>query len=186
VVPEEVELTGCSVRTTQVHTVAYRMAMIEKRDRLIWAMHQEGRSQQAIGKALEAPRQTVVNVIARVTKNRNVREWAQPPEDRPALPKISWPVGTEEAEAEAADAEADAPDPGPISATDEPRYKIDTGEFLPLLDRLRPIDEGGDDMESGAVGMLDDVAADAGGEAENADALATLAMIDDIATASNR
>jgi hypothetical protein len=38
-------------------------------------------------------------------------------------------------------------------------------------------------MESGAVGMLDDVAADAGGEAENADALATLAMIDDIATA---
>jgi hypothetical protein len=44
------------------------------------------------------------------------------------------------------------------------------GSFLPLLDRLRPIDEGGDDMESGAVGMLSDVAADAGGEAEDANA----------------
>ncbi len=69
-----------------------------------------------------------------------------------------------------ADAKADTPDLGPVSATDEPRYKIDMGSFLPLLDRLRPIDEGGDDMESGAVGMLSDVAADAGGEAENADA----------------
>jgi hypothetical protein len=55
--------------------------------------------------------------------------------------------------------------------------------FLPLLDRLRPIDEGGDDMESGAVGALPDVAADAGGGPENADVLAALAMIDDIATA---
>jgi hypothetical protein len=107
------------------------------------------------------------------------------PEDRPALPKIDWPAGTEEAEGEAAaeagaDAEADTPDLGPVSATDEPRYKLDMKPFLPLLDQLRPIDEGGDDMESGAVGMLPDVA---GGEDESADVVATLEMIDDIATA---
>jgi hypothetical protein len=39
VVPEVVELTGCSVRTAQVNTVAYRKAMIEKRDRHIWSKH---------------------------------------------------------------------------------------------------------------------------------------------------
>src|ERR1700731_3916240 len=48
---------------------------------------------------------------------------------RQALPKIDCPAGTEEAEGEAAaeagaDAEADTPDLGPVSATDEPRYKL--------------------------------------------------------------
>jgi hypothetical protein len=47
VVPEVVELVGCSVRTAQVNTVSHRKDMIERRDRLILSMHREGRTQSA-------------------------------------------------------------------------------------------------------------------------------------------
>jgi hypothetical protein len=47
--------------------------------------------------------------------------------------------------------------PGPTA-----RFKTDAGPYLPLLDRMRPIDEGGDDMESGTVGTLPHVAAESG------------------------
>jgi hypothetical protein len=150
VVPEVVELVGCSVRIAQINTTAIRRAMIEKRDRHIWVKHREGRSQEAIGAELEVDQATVARVIKRVMQERNASFLHKP--QRPTPPTVDWP--------EAIDMVEDAPEvenaptylPQPPKASAPPTFKIDLGQFLPLLDRLRPIDEGGDDMESGSVG----------------------------------
>jgi ParB-like chromosome segregation protein Spo0J len=84
VVPEVVELTKCSVRTAQIHTVAYRMAMIEQRDRMIWAMNREGHSRRAIGKALGVSHRTVSFIIERLSSKLIAAETAQSQGDRPA------------------------------------------------------------------------------------------------------
>jgi replicative DNA helicase len=89
VVREIVKLVGCSVRTAQVNTVAHRKAMIEKRDRLIWGMHREGRSQEAIGAELEVPQRTVADVISRVSGKRYAAQTAKT--QRHAPPKLEWP-----------------------------------------------------------------------------------------------
>jgi hypothetical protein len=145
------------VRTAQVKTVAHRKAMIEKRDRLIWSMHGEGRTQEAIGAALEVPRTTVSHVIERFDQKRSTAKLVSP--ERPAPPKVDWPEAKDQTDG--ASTIPTAPVPKPPSAAEPPAYKIDMGSFLPLLDRIRPIDEGGDDMESGAVGALPDVSDDA-------------------------
>ena len=74
VVPEVVDLVGCSIRTAQVNTAELRREMIQKRDRLIVAVHREGRTQEAIGAELGVPKQTVSDVISRLSGKRNAAE----------------------------------------------------------------------------------------------------------------
>ena len=50
----------------------------ERRDRLIWSMHREGRTQEAIGQALEVPQRTVAHVIERISQTRDAAQTAKP------------------------------------------------------------------------------------------------------------
>jgi hypothetical protein len=163
VVPEIVALVGCSVRTAQHHSADYRRELIAKRDRLICAMHRQGRSQEAIGAALEVAARTVSHVIERFSQKRSAAGMAET--TLPEAPKVDWPEADDPDDAEEDEAPAD----------DEaaPTLKFDMSPYLPLLEKMRPIDEGGDDTESGAVGLLEDV------EAEEPDpvALALLAKM---------
>jgi ParB-like chromosome segregation protein Spo0J len=142
IVPALVTLTGCSVRTAQENSIAERRAMISKRDRMIWAMHREGRSQEAIGAELDVDHSTVSRVIDRV-QNRDAAETHKAL--RPKPPK-AWP----EQETPAEPIAAEAP---PVE--DAPRYRVDVGPYLPLLARLAPL--AVDDEDSGTVGVLPDV-----------------------------
>jgi hypothetical protein len=149
VVPEIVALTGCSIRTAQVQSAQYRREMLAKRDRLIWSMHQEGRTQEAIGADLDVPQQTVSRVIDGLTRERKTAEMGKP-KLRKDPPPVALPTAVDEDE---------PPPPAKAPAeTIEPRYRIDLRPFMPLLDGLRPIEES--DQDSGAVGALADVAID--------------------------
>jgi DNA-binding NarL/FixJ family response regulator len=88
VVPEVVALVGCSVRTAQLNTGDYREAMIEKRNRLILALHLEGRTQEMIGAKLEVDQSTIARVIERLMQKRKVHETHK---DRPSPPTVDWP-----------------------------------------------------------------------------------------------
>jgi hypothetical protein len=162
VVPAIVEMMGCAVRTAQVHSADYRAEMIAKRGRLIWTMHAEGRSQEAIGATLEVAQQTAADVIKRITGKR--KRALSGKANRPDPPLVAWSIIDPPAEA--------------AETADRPASKVDMSPFLPLLDRMRPLDEGGDDTESGAVGLLDDVDADTGDEV----AIRVLARMDKLTT----
>ena len=168
VVPEIVDLIGCSIPTAQENSVAQRREMMAKRDRHIWSMHREGQTQEAIGAALEVPRKTVADVIARIGEKRDSAKTAKPkvrekgpPKAVPSLAKEKPGPGSEPGEGkdedEAAEVtpepEADTPEP---EAEKPPSYRINVSPYLPLLDRLRPLVEGQEE-ESGAVGALPDV-----------------------------
>jgi hypothetical protein len=142
-----------------------RREMIAKRDRLIWAMHRENRTQEAIGAELDVPQRTVANVIERLSQNRDAAKTAKP-KQRAAPPKaVPDPVPEPETVPEAVAPAETAP----------PAYRINLGPYLPLLDRLRPVPES-DDQESGAVGSLPDV--DPQTEDDDPAAVRALAMIE--------
>jgi hypothetical protein len=138
VVPAIVELTGCSIRTAQVNSASFRRAMNAKRDRLIWSMHSDGRTQEAIGVELEVSQQTVSRVID--TRKRSTAGTGKLKQRKPP------------------------PSPSPVIKKDETdtaflspplRIRTNVSVYLPLLERLAPITE--DDGDSGAVGALPDV-----------------------------
>jgi DNA-binding NarL/FixJ family response regulator len=186
VVPELVALTGCSIRRAQECSAGYRKALILKRDRLIIEMHSKGKTQEAIGTKLGVDHATVSRVIDRFVQKRDAAEMHNPAQR--SLPPSPFPEDDEAGEAapDAEAAEADQDDDSVDEAdqqetaddTDEettaaapaaPSYKIDVSPYLPLLAPLAPIDEGGDDLESGDVAALPDISpADAVKESKSA------------------
>jgi hypothetical protein len=58
--------------------LAQRQETIAKRDRLIWSLHREGQTQEAIGAASEVPQRTVADVIARLSGKRDAAKTAKP------------------------------------------------------------------------------------------------------------
>lgn len=157
VVPAIVALCGCSVRTAQLNSLEMRQEMIAKRDRLIWSMHEEGNSGEAISKALEVSTPTVSNVINRIFKKRSVALSEGQPKRSPPLNPLVEDVEEEQAVAPAGDA---------------PRHVIDMSPLLPMMERVNPMKEP--DLESGAVGELADVSA----AADDPAALASLASLE--------
>jgi hypothetical protein len=185
VVPELVALIGCSIRRAQECSADYRKALILKRDRLIIEMHAKGRTQEAISAKLGVGQATVVRVLERIIQKRDDAETNDLPQR--TLPPSPFPEDDEagEATADAKAAEADqeetvdeADQQETADDTDEETvaaapaaasYKIDVSPYLPLLAPLAPIDEGGDDLESGDVAALPDISpADAVKESKSA------------------
>lgn len=137
-------IPGLSARWARECTKDYRAELVAKRNRLIAAMHADGKTQDEIAAELDVPQRTVSDVIARLSGNGATAKTTKP-KPPPEPPKVEEPKPA-----------AEAPK-APAKPDSEPAIQLDFTRMLTLLDDS--IEENED--ETGIVaGVIEEPPAD--------------------------